>query len=256
MKFNLNFLLDWIYPPVCVACGQIIALNDTQPRQMLMCKPCQAVFEPMLPPICNFCGMPTERSVERCASCYGKHFTFASNRATFMYEDLLRDLLLKLKFSRDKRIAHSLGQLWANHICTHFSYNAIKNCDTANTYLVPLPMHPKKQRERGFCQANVITTHIATKTGIPMQQALVRVIDTPPQSGLHPRQRIENVNGAFAIPPNISPSGKNYIIIDDIYTTGASLNACASTLLSAGAKNVSCLTLAIVKRKTKDDDED
>jgi len=187
--------------------------------------------------------MPTESEVDRCASCFGMLFGFTQNRAAFRYEGVVRDLLLELKFSNNKQIAHALGKLWAFHI-------APMSMDS-NYILTALPMHKTKQRERGFNQAEVLTQHLSQRLGITMEKALLRIIDTPPQSGLHPRERIQNVDGAFAVAKNIDVSGKNYIIVDDIFTTGASLNACAKALLKSGAAGVRCMTLAIVEKREK-----
>jgi len=237
----LKNLLDWLYPPNCIACRVLIPLNRTQPRDMLLCEPCQTLFEPIKPPICNTCGIPTENIVENCVSCYGKGLHFTTNRGKFRYDELVRDLLLDLKFNQKKQIAHSLGKLWANHM-EEF------DCEQ-NTFLVPLPMHKKKRRERGFNQAEILTQHLSNRLNIPMENTLLRTVDTPPQSGLHPRQRIENVHGAFAVARGMNPQGKHYVIIDDIYTTGASLNECAKVLKEAGAVGVSCMTLAVVEKR-------
>jgi len=197
--------------------------------------------------------MPTEVDVERCVSCFGKAFSFDRNYATFVYEDLIRDLLLDLKFNQKKQIAYSLGMLWAEHVqrdCIVQGQNSlsVQPC-SSNIYLVPLPMHPKKQRERGFNQAEVLAKAVGERLGIPIVNALERVLDTPPQSGLHPRQRVENIRGAFAVVKNESPQGKHYIVVDDIYTTGASLNECARVLKEAGASSICGLTLSVVKKK-------
>ena len=262
----LTALLDWIYPPACIACRSLISLHDKQPRDMLMCAKCQTLFEPIgrqqntdgvTTPlqnadenisidtkivsigICNTCGIPTENPVERCVSCFGKTFHFTTNRAGFTYEDLMRDLLHELKFRQKKQIATSLGKLWALHMSTI----------PQDSILVPLSLHPKKQRERGFNQAEVLAQQLSQKFNIPCVNALVRTLDTPPQSGLHPRQRAENVAGAFAVNSSKFKAGRNYVIVDDIYTTGASLNECAKVLTDAGAKSVNCLTLSIVEKK-------
>ena len=234
-------VLDWIYPPVCVGCGLIIPVNKVQEKEMGMCLHCQELFEPIEPYTCKVCGVPTKIEVDRCVSCLGKSFEFDKNTATFLYDELIRDLLLKLKFTRKKQIAHSLGQLWAAHV---------KDIPK-DVSLVPLPMHAKKKRERGFNQAEVLAKALGKKFGVSVVNAVERVVDTPPQSGLHPRQRVDNIKGAFAVVKAENAKGKNYIVVDDIYTTGASLNECARVLKDAGAKSVCGLTLTVVKRKEK-----
>jgi ComF family protein len=202
---------------------------------------CAVLFEPVTAPVCKICGIPVEKEVTRCVSCHGKTFYFANNRAAFLYDDLMRDMLHELKFRQNKQIAHSLGMLWANHI-REINFNE-------NTFLVPLPLHRKKRRERGFNQAEILTRRLSERLQIPTEHTLDRVIDTPPQSGLHPRQRTENVKDAFSIAKNMNARGKNYIIIDDIYTTGSSLNECAKVLCEAGAAEVTCMTLSVVEKK-------
>jgi len=253
-------LLDWIYPPTCVACNSIIPLNEAQPRDMFLCRPCQFLFETIELPFCKCCGVPTENEVPRCVSCHGKNFHFTANRATFVYDELIRDLLLDLKFNKKKQIAHTLGKLWATHVDKiHIPpmYEYFYEKSTApqvakhDTFLIPLPMHKKKQRERGFNQAEIMAQHLSTRLNIPVENTIVRIQDTPPQSGLHPRQRIENIAGAFGIAKGGSPADKNYIIVDDIYTTGASINECAKVLKEANAADVSCMTLSIAHKKDK-----
>ena len=235
----LHRLLDWLYPPTCIACGQIIALHDTQPRSMGLCGRCQTLFTPVTGPICHTCGVPTERPVQRCVTCFGKDRHFTTNRAGFLYDDLMRDMMHELKFRQMKQIAHSLGKLWANHLDFTWEKGAA---------LVPLPLHPQKQRERGFNQAEVLARELSETLHIPLIQAIERTVDTPPQSGLHPRQRVENVHGVFEVAKNVSPAGNTYIIVDDIYTTGASMNECARVLKDAGAVDVFGLTLSIVEK--------
>jgi ComF family protein len=143
-----------------------------------------------------------------------------------------------MKFQNKRRIAEGLGILWASLV----------SCDvlpSGDFTLIPMPMHRTKQRERGFNQAEIFTEKLSQKLNIPMSQILIRTHDTPPQSGLHPSQRIENVKGIFSIRKNENLRGRSFIIIDDIFTTGASLNECAKTLKSAGADKIFCMTLAI-----------
>jgi len=157
-----------------------------------------------------------------------------------LYEDLVRDLLHEVKFRRRIHVAQGLGRLWASTIKHNLPKDAI---------LVHLPMHPKKRRERGFDQAQVMAKAIAETTGHKLLPVLERVKDTPPQSGLHPHQRAENISNAFRIKPDYDVTGKVFVLVDDIYTTGASMNECAKMLTKNGAKKVFTKTLAIVMKK-------
>ena len=241
----LSSLLDWVYPPVCIACGMIIPVSSIDDRKIGICPHCQTLFEPIdQSKVCLTCGTPTTQKVERCASCYGKIFNFAQNHATFCYDGIVRDLLLELKFTQKKQIAQSLGEIWAKYLPSI----------PKDTVLVPLPLHKQKQKQRGFNQAKILAKAISKPTNAPIENVLLRIVDTPPQSGMHPSLRIENVANAFAIAPNTIVAGKSYTIIDDIFTTGASLNECARVLADAGAKHIHCVTFSVVEKKKTDDD--
>ena len=286
MRELINTLVDWIYPPKCMSCRNLLPLQNKHGRGLWLCAYCENLFLPLEGPGCKICSAPLKSQaaddqypgqpapypeldlddsfedellaaykthpnppISRptiCSSCSTKTFHFTQNRAAFAYEDLVRDLIHEIKFRRRKHVAQGLGRLWANM--------AAKSIPD-DTTLVPLPMHPKKRRARGFDQAEVLAVALATATGTQPALILERTQNTPPQSGLHPRQRAENVRGAFRIKPGVDVKGKNYILVDDIYTTGASLNECARILKASGAAEVSAMTLAIAIKKDNPDDK-
>ena len=233
-KPNFSSLLDWLYPPTCISCKSLLPLNHSA---RYICGACAVLFDGVVAPMCERCGVSVPEDVTLCSSCYGKIFHFTYNRAAFPYDELIRDLMHEIKFRGKKRVAQGLGELWVS---------TIRKEDIPPEFiLVPLPMHPAKQRERGFNQAEILANALSKGFNIPVENALVRTEDTPPQAGLHPKLRAENVRDVFAIHPNFDVGGKNYIIIDDIYTTGASLNECAKVLVFSGAAKVLCMTFAI-----------
>ena len=212
-----------------------------------MCANCQDLFEPIVPPQCAKCSVKTKYNVPRCASCHSKIFFFENNHATFEYEELIRDMLHKVKFQNSIETAHCLGKLWASKLQMQAESDAI---------VVPLPLHRNKLKTRGFNQANILAMHVAKKLALALEDVLERCVDTPPQSGLHPRQRVENVTDAFAIKQGVEVRGKHFIIVDDIYTTGASVNECARILKESGAASIHCATLVVVRKKDDDDTEE
>ena len=155
----------------------------------------------------------------------------------------MRNLMHEIKFRRRRHVAQGLGRLWAELVCDDVPAEAL---------LVPLPMYPKKRRERGFDQAEIMAQSIADATGKAVSNILERVKDTPPQSGLHPKLRVDNVKNAFRVKPGHDITGKSVILIDDIYTTGASLSECARVLKSHGVAEVCAMTLAIAIKKSDD----
>jgi len=152
-------------------------------------------------------------------------------------------MIRDLKFRRRRHVAWGLGRLWAKQIDI-----------PADVILVPLPLHRAKQKERGYNQAYILAKAISEVTGHTMANVLARTRDTPPQSGLHPQLRKENVMGAFnVISDNIG--NKCFAVVDDIYTTGASINECAKVLMGAGARKVYALTLAITVKKDPEQED-
>jgi len=238
-------ILDWIYPPKCVACGMIIPIHDKLHKKFWLCTHCIALFEPISTSICEICGVPTD-DINVCSACTTKKHNFTTNHACFVYEDLVRDLLLSLKFRNKKNVAYGLGYLWAGFVKSK-AYLLDESI-----ILVPVPMHPKKQRERGFNQAEILAKILSQELKIPFCNILTRTVDTPPMAGLHPSLRAENLQGAFSIVSKISVGGKKLMLVDDIYTTGASLNECALTLKNAGANTISCMTLSITVKNKKE----
>ena len=237
MMFSLtDQILNWLYPPACIACKVKLPVNM---GNFYICERCEPLFEKVAPPVCKKCGQILSAEGENCVSCFGKSYFFESNVSMYMYDDLMRDLLHDMKFRNKKRVATGLGILWAKSI----------ELPDEDFLLTWLPMHQKKQKERGFNQAEVMAKEIAKEMGIACRNILRRTVDTPAQSGLHPKLRQENVKGAFEINPGHYVLGSSVVIIDDIFTTGASLNECAEILIEGGAEKIYAKTLALTPRK-------
>jgi ComF family protein len=118
---------------------------------------------------------------------------------------------------------------------------------TPGAVLVPVPLHPRRRRERGFNQAEIVALEVGSRVGLPVSPlALVRRKDTPPQTGLSAAERRKSVDGAFAVRRRCHVAGKVVVLVDDVLTTGATALACARALREAGAAEVRVLTLARV----------
>jgi len=204
-----------------MACKTLLPLNGPHRTAVWLCETCESLLEPSTDPTV----------------------------APFAYEGILRDIIRDIKFRQRKNHARALGRLWAKHM------PAPNQTQQAPTFLVPMPLHRNKLRARGFNQAELLAQELARGWNIPMENTLIRVIDTPPQAGLHPARRVENVAGAFQIAPGCTVANKSYVLIDDIYTTGASINECMRTLQNHGANNVTALTLTFTKKKPRDGDK-
>ncbi|MBI4550369.1 MAG: ComF family protein [Candidatus Omnitrophica bacterium] len=108
---------------------------------------------------------------------------------------------------------------------------------------VPVPLDEKRLRERGFNQSEVLASLLAAGLELPVRRSLKKIRATPPQSSLNRKKRLENLSGSFSVAEPARVQGKRVLLVDDIYTTGATANECARTLLAAGARSVHCFTL-------------
>jgi len=271
LKPLFSEILAWIYPPLCSACKMIIPIQERFHREIYLCETCALLLEPIGGIICTVCGKPRETvtSLDKtmlsgddamngtacceddyvCKDCRARHHHFAANRAAFIYDGILKDMMHDMKFRARRTVAEGLGRYWAHLIVQEKV--SLPCTITDSCVLVPLPMHVQKVKQRGYNQAEILSLQLSKHLGIPTQEVLFRIKNTAPQSGLHPAARAENVNGVFKINPKTFDASKQYIIIDDIYTTGASLNECAKTLKNAGAANIYCMTTAITVKFNK-----
>ena len=110
--------------------------------------------------------------------------------------------------------------------------------------LIPVPIHPERRQERGFNQSSEIASWLGAKVGVKVEEGLVRVKATPPQARLRRTERLRNLRGALALAPGFDPRGRRLLLCDDVFTTGATADACARVLKQAGAEEVAALTVA------------
>lgn len=224
-------ILDYIYPPRCPVCDRI--------SQTGICSSCKKKLLRIDRDYCLKCGKPlTDSRKEYCPDCRRHHHVFDRNRALFSYQGPLRISVYQIKYGNRRDFARVYGQ----EIAVTFS-QWIRQRNI--TQIIPIPLHPSRYRERGYNQAAVIAREIGKNLGIPVKQhVLRRVKKTQPQKLLAGNYRNENLRQAFALYPKAFP-GENVLLVDDIYTTGATLDAAAACLKKAGAKHVYGVTVAI-----------
>jgi len=234
-------LLDWIYPPRCIACNIMMPVLHNAPKQWL-CSECIPLFEAIEEPFCQICGYPEYP----CSSCHGKSFNFDSHRAVYVYEETLREILIKVKFQSRRQAAQGLGELFAN-VASKWEVKA--------DYIIPIPLHPSKKRARGFNQATVLARPLSKALNIPLSENMLkRIKNTTAQSLLSPHARSENLEGAFSYNcKKFKKPPKSVILIDDIFTSGATMDTCAQILKNNGISRVLCFSLSIATKKMKKD---
>lgn len=232
-------LLSVILAPACAACDQLL----DHPTRGPVCAHCWQSILPLTPPLCDRCGdpLPTWRSISRplavCARCRRTRPLLVRTRAIGAHEGALRSIVHALKYEGRRSLARPLAALMRQR-----GADVLRGATCA----VPVPLHPWRRSERGFNQAADLARHL----GLPVVFALRRKRTTLTQTGLPAAQRHRNVRGAFGI----SRSGRRLVcgpapvvvLVDDVCTTGATLEACARVLKEAGVQEVRALTAARV----------
>ncbi|MHB2015803.1 MAG: phosphoribosyltransferase family protein [Candidatus Xenobia bacterium] len=213
-------LRSLFFAPVCLVCHQTCALP--------LCPPCRADFVPPVGPLCEVCGDHME-TPGVCNNCRRTPPAFAQVRAAFIHEGALRNAIHALKFSGRSALAAPLGRALAER------YEG-----PVPDRIVPVPLHPRRERARGYNQAALLARPLAQTLRRPLEHLLRRRYDTPAQSGQtrHDRYRILD-----AFEPRGRVSG-TVLLVDDVVTTGATLDACAHALRTAGAETVLAVALA------------
>ena len=228
-------VLSVVLSPSCAACGQLLDRPTTGP----VCELCWRSILPLTPPICDRCGdpLPTWRSISiplaSCPRCRrgARHVDRA--RAIGAYDGTLRAVVHAFKYEGRRSLAVPLAALMRTR-----GADMLGGADC----VIPVPLHQSRRRERGFNQAADLARHV----GLPVRLALRRARATPTQTGLPAAQRRRNVRGAFALARDGGLAGSTVVLIDDVSTTGATLDACALALKDAGVREVRALTAARV----------
>ena len=231
----LGKLMDIIYPPRCPICQEFIW--DEHP----FCETCFFDFRIIHSPFCPICGRPFHSQTEDnhpCEDCLRKRPLYEAAAAPYLYEGSLMTAIHQYKYSPKSSLASSLGPLLA-----HFAEGWVKNFD--RLLIMPVPLHQKRLRERGFNQSLLLARHVAGRLHSELDfLSLRRVRYTLPQTGLGKDERRKNVRGAFQLKDLEIVRGKTILLVDDVSTTGNTLNECARVLKKAGCKKVFCLVLA------------
>ena len=219
-----NGFIDILFPPRCGGCGA---------SGSLWCVACQASVVFVLPPWCDKCGEPFVRGL--CSKCRAQPLLVEQIRSVAIFTGQLRQAIHRFKYERLSSLKVPFGILLADYWNAH---------SLTADWLTPVPLHPARERERGYNQSDLLAQGLSRRIGVPvLPAALHRTRRTAVQMQLNASERKQNVDGAFdCVEPRMR--GARVIVIDDVCTTGATLDACAAALLQAGAMSVMGLTLA------------
>jgi len=232
---TLKPVLDFALPPRCPGCG---AVTEAPHR---FCLDCWSALRFLGEPCCARCALPFDYEsgpeVE-CGACLAEPPAFDRLRAAVVYGEISRKVALKLKYGGRPGIAETMARFMARHFAAE-----------RETIVAPVPLHRWRIWRRGYNQSALVATALARQAGVETRLDLIRRVKrTPPLRGMGPRERREAVRGAFRIEPahKAAVKGKAVLLIDDVYTSGATANACAAVLRRAGAARIEVLCWARV----------
>jgi ComF family protein len=229
--------LDLVLPPLCLVCRAPVGDANS------LCAACWSAMRFIGPPFCDRCGLPFEYEQATdgtCAACLAHPPAFSRARAVLRYDDASKRLILRFKNADRIHAAPALARWLARA-----GGDLVKGTDL----IVPVPLHWRRLLRRRYNQSALLAKALARHAALPWSpDALSRLRPTQSQGGLSARQRRDNVRGAFAVGPRRKAlvAGRRILLIDDVLTTGATLDAAAKALLRAGAAEVSALAIARV----------
>lgn len=229
--------LALVYPEVCQVCGGARA----RPGDGYVCGDCQARVRFIEPPFCDRCGRPFEGDLTtrfECASCREMEWHFHSARSAVATRAPVLEIIRRYKYNR---------ALWFEPFLAGLLIRAAGPVlgGQAPDLIIPVPLHFTKKREREFNQAESLAERLGAAARIPVNKRLLRrVLPTRSQTRLSRQERLVNMRGAFAVQAGAKLNGERVVLVDDVFTTGATTNACARALITAGAGEVSVWTVA------------
>lgn len=218
--------LDILFPKRCVGCGR---------EGDFICDSCRISLPRVMPPLCPVCGKP-QSSVILCSSCVSVQARIDGIRSPFRFDGVIRQAVHQLKYRNLRALAVPLGQLLNDYLMTN---------PVPGEVLVPVPLHRKRLRERGYNQSSLLAGELGKLTSLPVvDDCLTRIRYTTPQARTATvGERKNNVADAFACGSD-RLRDKPVLLIDDVSTSGATLDACAAALKAGGAASVWALVLA------------
>lgn len=230
----LDPLRSLFFPPHCAGCGRAV------PDGVNLCAACDESIEKIRPPRCEVCSQPYSGSVPTftCPNCHGDAFHFECAIAVVRSSGVVREMIHRLKYGKEIW----LGRVLAGWMHEGFCDPRLKSWTP--DALVPVPLHPRRLREREFNQADILCHELSRICGIRVVSALARHRYTTTQTQLDRKGRRQNLRDAFILGKNRDVTNLNLLLVDDVLTTGSTLDACAAVLLEGGAASVRALTAA------------
>ncbi len=237
IKQWLDTGLSFLYPEICQVCRQ----ERAQAAEGFVCLACRQGVRFVKPPFCEHCGLPYDGDITttfECTNCAELDLPFSKARSAVVINDMMRDVIHRYKYQQALWFEPFLADLLvreAGPVLAREKWDMI----------VPVPLHSTKRREREFNQAERLAAQLGGATRLPVNTKLLRRVEpTGSQTRLNRKQRTENMRNAFALRRETRLNGARVVLLDDVFTTGATTSACARVLLAAGAGEVCVWTVA------------
>ncbi|MDO9515545.1 MAG: ComF family protein [Syntrophales bacterium] len=236
-KEVVSGLADILFPAQCQTCGAVLIGDGGD----IFCSNCLSTVRFTTAPQCTSCGRPfeaTQGADHLCEECILSRPPFSVARSLGVYEGALLDVIHLFKYHGKISVGEALGRMMAQA-----PYDSLAIGDYS--LIIPVPLHPKRLRERGFNQSLILARQVSKQFSIPLEfLVLRRTLHTEAQVTLSGRRRRANVKGAFEVTDPSGTQGHKILLIDDVYTTGSTAAECSKVLMKSGAKEVAVLTLA------------
>jgi ComF family protein len=232
---GMRALASLLYPPACTICAT--AVSDGE----YLCEACDDKITRIVPPFCEKCSEPFIGAITgtfHCANCANRKIHFDAAIAAYRSRGIVRRVILDFKYGRQTHLRHLIGE-W---LCAAFRDPRL--CGRPFDVAIPVPLHPARQRDRGFNQAELLADFMGRRMSIPTQSALERTRYTTTQTAFDRTERIANLRNAFRLRKKADVRGLRVLLVDDVLTTGSTLSECARILKAAGAGSVHAVTAA------------
>ncbi|MSS73436.1 MAG: ComF family protein [Candidatus Latescibacteria bacterium] len=230
-------LLDFVFPPFCSLCRE--GLSD---GERIVCEACWAKVALLSGPQCPRCGAPSTGD-DRCPNCAGRDYRFSGACVLASFDEGAQALIHLLKYREKTSVGVRFGRMLGEAVKADPRMSGVDR-------VLPVPLHRSRVRERGYNQSDLIARGVGEALGRPVEaRALARTRATRTQTELSGKERAQNVSGAFIVRRPERVAGLRLLLVDDVFTTGATLDACAGVLLDAGAVEVFVAAVASPFRK-------
>lgn len=237
-KDILNFLLDLIYPRniYCILCKAPIDKHE----KYSLCEKCHKKIN-WVHSTCIKCGkmIDSSNNINVCYDCINSNHLFEKNISCVVYDQISKTLVHDLKFNNKTYMAYHMAEIM---------YDKLISEDILIDYIIPIPIHKNKLAQRGYNQCELICEYLSERSLIQLENnTLIKIKETLNQNELHRKDRLINLKNAFEVKENLNIKDKNILLVDDVFTTGSTINACCESLNKLKPKNIYSMTFSIGK---------